>query len=102
MQEGTFNPASFQSWIGRSYSESLGREVTGDSVLIRCEIPSQDDLEWFSRRELPRNFRGDCDLAIRSNRALELDCLHTRIPQFIIAPGPAREPDQGSGAGQGP
>src|SRR6266436_51785 len=29
MKEGTFNPAFFHSWTGRSYSDSLGREVTG-------------------------------------------------------------------------
>jgi len=65
--------------------EPLPALSSPDAILIGCRIPSQDDMERFSRRQLPRNIRGDRDLAIRSNRAFELDCLHARMPRFIIA-----------------
>jgi uncharacterized protein DUF6932 len=71
--------------------ESLPALSSPDAILISCRIPLKDDVERFSRRELPGDFRGDFDLSIRRNCAFELDCLHPRIPQFIIAlPGPER------------
>ncbi len=47
--------------------EALPALGAPDAILIGCRIPLNDDVEAFSRRELPGDFGGDCDLSIRSN-----------------------------------
>src|ERR1700682_5528674 len=60
-------------------------------ILIIRPVPLNDHAERFSKRKLPGDFRWDRDLSIRSNGAFKLDCLHPRIPLFIIAlPGSKR------------
>jgi hypothetical protein len=73
--------------------ELLSALSSPDSVLLGRRILLKYDVEGFPRRELPGDFRGDCDLSIRSNCAFELDCLHTRNPPFIVA---LQYPESGS------
>ena len=63
--------------------EALPALGAPDAILIGCRIPLNDDVEAFSRRELPGDFGGDCDLSIRSNKLDTPSSLELRQPRVF-------------------